>query len=216
MNKTVYFVIDCSGSMHGSRADAVNTAMQKVVQEAIPEIKAQKNNDLQISFKVLGFSDAFSGKVCELMPKTDLDDFTDWDFIDQETFNGGTPTGAALQAVIDDLKGGNRGEPDMNAVAPAIILISDGEPNGSSPTYEEVLKCAEKGNPDEVKMFRKALRVALGICVDERGRESLVKFGKLSDKLEKAGYKSYYDCSDTYVDDFVNILKSMTVNMSIG
>lgn len=217
MNKTVYFLIDCSGSMYGTRADAVNTAMQKVADEVIPEIRGQKAADLNINFLVLGFSDAHNGKVFEIMPKTDLDDFTAWDPIDPETFNGGTPTGAAIQAVIYDLQGGaTRGEPDRNAVAPAIILISDGLPNGSNPTYEEVLQCAVKGDPNEVVPFRRALRVALGMSVDEEGRQSLKKFGKLSKKMEAAGIESYYDCSENFVDKFVEILKSVTLNLSVG
>ena len=216
MNKTVYFLIDCSGSMYGNRGDAVNTAMQKVVNEAVPEIKATKNADLEISFMALGFSSAFKGDVFEIMPKTKLDDFTQWDPIDPELFNGGTPTGAAIDRVIQDIEGGSRGDLDPTAVAPAIILISDGEPNGANPTYEEVLQCAVKGGDKEVKSFRKALRVALGMNVDEKGRESLKKFGGISRKMEEAGLESYYDCSEQYVDKFVEILKSVTVNASVG
>lgn len=35
MKKTVYFLIDCSGSMYGNRRDAVHTTMKKVVTDAI-------------------------------------------------------------------------------------------------------------------------------------------------------------------------------------
>ena len=215
-NKTVYFLIDCSGSMYGTRGDAVNTAMQKVVAEVIPEIRGQKSADLDISFMVLGFSDAHPERVFEIMPKTPLENFNVWDPIDPETFNGGTPTGAALEAVIQDLLGGKRGEPDMNAVAPAIILISDGLPNGTNPTYEEVLQRAVKGDPTEVVDFRRALRVALGMSVDEAGRQSLKKFGKVSNKMSAAGIEAYYDCSENFVDKFVEILKSVTLNVSVG
>lgn len=217
MKKTIYFLIDCSGSMYGSRGDAVNTAMQKVVFEAVPEIKSKKPEDLDIYFMALGFSNNGPGShVIELMPKTALEDFNQWDIIDPETFNGGTPTGEAIQAVIDDMKGGTRGEPDKLSVAPAIILISDGLPNGDNPSYEEVLKYAEKGNPKYERRFDKALRVAIGISVDEAGRESLKKFGSVSDKMQKAGIESYYDCSEDYVDKLVEILKSATVNASVN
>lgn len=50
--------------------------------------------------------------------------------------------GAEIKAVIDDITGGTNGDVDTNAAAPAIILISDGEPNGTNPTYEEVMQCA--------------------------------------------------------------------------
>lgn len=216
MNKTVYFLIDCSGSMYPNRGDAVNTAMEKIVTEAVPDIKAQKNDDLNITFVFLGFSDQFQGKVVELMPRADLDEFDHWDRIEPDMFNGGTPTGAAIQAIIDDMNGGQRGEPSPKAVAPVIILISDGEPNGDNPTYDEVLECAVKGGPKENLMFRRAIRIALGMDVNEAGRQSLKKFGSVSTKMASAGIASYYDCSEDYVDDFVSILKSVTVNASIG
>lgn len=214
-NKTVYFLIDCSGSMYGNRADAVNTAMEKVVSEAIPEVRKQKSADLNLQFMVLGYSSCFTNNVVVIIDRTDLDDFTTWDRIENDMFNGGTPTGAALDEVIKDIQGGKRGEPDMNAVAPAIILVSDGMPNGTNPSYEEILQKAVKGDPNEVKNFRKALRVAIGMDVDSDGRDSLMKFGKVSRKMEQSGIKAYYDCSENYVDEFVEILKSVTVNASI-
>lgn len=217
--KTIYFLIDCSGSMHGPRGDAVNNAMQRVVAEAIPEIKRQKPEDLDISFMALGFSDnGTDNHVIELMPKTALDDFSQWDDIDPEMFHGGTPTDEAIQAVIDDMNGGTRGDPDLykGTVAPAIILISDGLPNGTNPTYEEVLECGVKGTDRFQPIFRRALRVAIGINVDENGRESLKKFGSVSEKMKNAGIEGYYDCSENYVDRFVEILKSATINASVN
>ena len=214
--KTVYFLIDCSGSMYGSRADAVNNAMAQVVDEVVPQVRANKIEDMELSFVVLGFSDARAEKVFEIVPKTALAAFTTWDPIDPEAFSGGTPTGAALKKVMEDLLGGNRGEPIANAVAPAIILISDGEPNGTNPTYEEMLECAEKGNPHEVKAFRKALRVALGISVDDKGRESLKKFGRVSDRMAGIGISAYYDCTEEYAQQFAEILKSVTVNATMS
>lgn len=215
MNKNIYFLIDCSGSMYGSRGDAVNTAMQKVVSEALPEIRRQKSADLDIYFTVLGFSDTGTNKkVFELMGRTALDDFTQWDDIDPETFQGGTPTGEAIQTVIDDIVGGNRGDNDATAVAPAIILISDGLPNGKNPTYEEVLECDDKDSKKYVRAFHKSLRVALGMSVDDEGRESLKKFGSVSKKMADAGLCGYYDCSEQYVNEFVEILKSATIKAS--
>lgn len=214
--KTIYFLIDCSGSMYGSRGDAVNTAMQKVVQEALPEIRSKKADDLDLYFMALGFADNGTGSnVVELMPKTALDDFNQWDNIDPETFCGGTPTGEAIQAVINDIIGSSRGDDANTFVAPAIILISDGLPNGKNPTYEEVLECADKTSRKPVRAFRKALRIALGINVDDAGRESLKKFGSVSNKMADAGLKGYYDCSEEYVDEFVQILKSATVKASV-
>lgn len=215
MNKTVYFLIDCSGSMHGNRADAVNVAMRKIVDEAIPDIKAQKNADLDLTFLVLGFRDVGdNNNVFEIVSRTDLDDFNQWNPIPSEVFKGGTPTGAAIQAVVDDLTGSNYGDVDVNRVAPVIILVSDGMPTDGD-NYDKVLEYGVKGGPNEVVLFRKALRVALGMDVAADGKQSLERFGKLSKKMESAGIKAYYDCSEKYVDSFVEILKSVTINASL-
>ena len=215
MNKTVYFLIDCSGSMHGNRADAVNVAMRKIVDEAIPDIKAQKNADLNLTFLVLGFRDVGdNNKVFEIVSHTDLDDFNQWNPIPSEVFKGGTPTGSAIQTVVDDLQGSSFGDVDINRVAPVIILVSDGLPTDPD-VYDKVLKYAVKGDPTEVLLFRKALRVALGMDVTEEGKASLERFGKLSKKMENAGIKAYYDCSEKYVESFVEILKSVTINASL-
>ncbi len=216
MEKTVYFLIDCSGSMYGSRADAVNVAMAKVVDEAIPEIRGQKNDDLDISFKVIGFSNDFPGDTRVFVDKTALDDFNQWDPIDQSMFSGGTPTGAAINEVIRDLEGGVHGDVAVGMVAPAVILISDGLPNGQNPSYEEVLQRADKTNPLFNRAFYMSLRVALGISVDAAGRESLKKFGRVSRKMQDAGIEPYYDCSEDYVSKLVEILKSATINASVG
>ena len=215
--KTIYFLIDCSGSMQGNRADAVNIAMDKVMQEAIPAVRSQLNNNLELNFQFIGFSGAFPGGVAELMPPVKLEDINKWNHIPDSAFNGGTPTGAAINAVIADMDGSDlyRGDGVINKVADAIILISDGMPNGDNPTYEEVLLRADKGRPDSSNNFRRALRVAIGISVDEDGRKSLEKFGKISASLQQKGLSAYYDCSEDYVDNFVELLKSMTVNLSV-
>lgn len=212
--KTIYFVIDCSGSMYGARADAVNVAMEKVAREAIPKIKADKGSQIDCRFKFLGFSDGFNGKVVELMAPATLDTFKAWKKIPQTSFRNGTPTGAALQAVIDDLEGAQNGDRDMNAPAAAIILVSDGMPNGSNPTYDEVLLRAEKGRPDSSAEFRRAVKLAIGINVDEEGRKSLKKFGKISKSLAANNVQPYYDCTDDYLAKLQEVLVSLTLAVS--
>lgn len=210
--KTVYFLIDCSGSMYGARGDAVNAAMEKVVTNVIPEVVKADNSELKIKFKVLGFSG--EDKVVTILPETDLENFTEWKPIPGEAFNGGTPTGAAIQAVIQDIQGGSHGDIDPEALPPAIILISDGEPNGTNPTYDEVMKCAESGSSNCVDNFQRAIRVAIGMNVEDSGRESLKKFGNVSKTMRKDGISAYYDCSEEYVDEFAKILMSVTQNVS--
>ena len=213
MNKTVYFLIDCSGSMHGSRGDAVNAAMEKVVKDVVPQIKDQKSADLDISFKVIGFR---GEREIRTLADADLEDFQAWKPLTGESFQGQTPTGAAIQEVINDIQGGAHGDVDKNVLPPAIILISDGLSNGRNPSYEEVMECADRNSPKSVDNFRWAIRVAIGMNVDEAGRASLEKFGSLSRSMREAGIQSYYDCSDNYADELTEILKSLTLHASIG
>ncbi len=211
-NKMVYFLIDCSGSMAGTRADAVNYAMEKVVSEAIPAIKTQKNADLRLYFMAIGFS---GDGIFTIMDRTSLDDFTNWDTIEDSEFNGGTPTGKAILEIIKDIQG-VRGDPLPDVCASAIILISDGEPNGIEPTYEEVLEYANRNSDKFNLAFAKSLRVAIGINVDNNGRESLKKFGSVTSTMREQGIESYYDCNEEYVDKLVEVLKSATIHASIG
>lgn len=213
MNKTVYFLLDMSGSMRGSRADALNNAMRRVVDEAMPAIKANKASDLDIYFTVLGFR---GEEVLEIKNKVGLDGFASWEDIEQDEFYGQTPTGQAIAAAIDDMNGGTHGDLDMNAAAPVMILVSDGEPNGDNSAYDEVMKRAEKGNPGENRLFRRSVRIAIGINVDDAGRESLRKFGNLGSTLLKAGIQAYYDCSEEYPEKLAEILKSATFNVSVN
>ena len=214
MNKTVYFLIDLSGSMHGSRGDAVNTAMEAVVKDVLPLIKDQKSAQMDIRFKAIGFKGERDVRV---LADASLEDFsTAWKPLPGNAFDGGTPTGAAIQAVIDDIQGGMHGDVDPDAFPPAIILISDGLPNGKDPTYEEVLEYADRNSPKYVRAFHWAIRVAIGMNVDENGQKSLQKFGSVSSSMERAGIKSYYDCSGEYAGQLVEILKSTTLHASIG
>lgn len=215
-NKTVYFLIDCSGSMHRARADAVNMAMRSIAENAMPQVIAQRSSDTDIYFKVLGFTDAIPERVMLIMDDSTPEDFAkNWKAIPENQFDGGTPTGAAIKAVIDDLNGGLNGDFDPEAVAPVVILISDGEPNGGNPTYEEALAHGTtKQQPDTTRLFRHAIRVAIGINVNDRGRESLKKFGQISSTLKANGIEAYYDCGDNYLDKLAEILVSVTVNAS--
>ena len=191
MNKPVYFLIDCSDAMCGGRGEAVNALMDGVVKRVVPEILEQKNPDLNVKFKVWGFS---GDRTIKEQVRASVEEFPLlWKPISGDVFVGGAPTGAAIQAVIQDIEGGVRGDIDPDALPPVIILISDGEPTGTNPTYDEVMECAVKGGSKEVHQFRRAIRVAIGMNVSEEGRNSLKKFGRLSKVMEERGFSAYYD-----------------------
>ena len=157
----------------------------------MPIIKDEKSADLDIRFKVIGFKGERDVRV--LADASQEDFSTAWKPLPGNAFDGGTPTGAAIQAVIDDIQGGMHGDVDPDAFSPAIILISDGLPNGKEPTYEEVLECADGNSPKYVRAFRMITRVAIGMGVDEESRKSFQKFGSVPSSMKRGGILPYYD-----------------------
>ena len=205
--KTLYILIDASGSMRGARADAVNIAMKDVFENVLESARNNKSADLEVSIAILTFKE--EDDINWIVPKINIEDLPKaWDPIDTEYFHGGTPTGAAIDAVIEDMEKGNYGEPDKDEIPPVILLISDGLPNGKYPTYEEVLERKEKNNPKFSSNYRYSTRIAIGINVDDDGRNSLQRFGRLTKSME--GLQAYYDCSDMKLDELVKIIKAVT------
>ena len=68
--KTVYFVIDASGSMQGKRSGIINTAMRGVFENVIPEIIGAQDNKVELFLAILLFSDRFNDGVKWILPKT--------------------------------------------------------------------------------------------------------------------------------------------------
>ena len=200
--------------MNGARADAVNLAMQGVMRDVLPEVLSQKDAEMEPMIAVLTYS---SDGIDWYVPKTKMEDVQgDWLAIDSSKFYGGTPTGQAIAKVIEDINMGEYGEPDPDAVPPAIILISDGMPNGLNPSYEDVLRRAEKDHPEYCPDFRHANRIAIGIQVDQAGRDSLKAFGRVSSSIAQMGYEPYYDCTDDNLQALVAIIKSCTLGATIN
>ena len=212
--KTVYFVIDASGSMQGKRSGIINTAMRGVFENVIPEIIAAQDNKVELFLAILLFSDMFNDGVKWILPKTLMEDIANsnvkWTDMPDDDFYGGTPTGQGLLAVINDCKHATNGETDLNAAAPAIILISDGDANTGDPSYEEVLDYENKDNINYSEPFRHSVRVAIGIDVTTECKEQLKRFGKVSKKMADKGLEPYYDHSDKYDDKLIEIIKSVT------
>ena len=192
IKKTLYILIDASGSMRGVRADAVNNVMSAVFEELLPRLSCNLY-DLKIDLAVLAFKG--DNHIEWIIPKTDICDISEtWNPIDQEYFYGGTPTGAAIDAVIEDMEKGTYGEPDKDAIPPVILLISDGMPNGQDPTYEEVLERNDKNNPKFSRIYRYSTRIAIGIDVDDETKSALQRFVRLPIWLEdELGFQSYFN-----------------------
>ena len=146
-----------------------------------------------------------------------MEDFTDWLPIDNDNFYGGTPTGKAIKAVVDEIENGCNGDRDPEEIPPAILLISDGEANvdpkdPDAITYEDALKYAL----ENCEAYRHANRIAIGIQVNDGGREALKKFGRLSRSMREKGFLPYYDCTENTASALIEVIKSATIGLSVN
>jgi uncharacterized protein YegL len=144
------FVIDTSGSMMGFKIGSVNLA----IEEVIPEIKdiSATNADAQIKIAVLQFD---SG--CRWITSSGP--------IDAETFHwnqisaqGVTDFGSACKELNSKLSTKEYMKEASGSFAPAIILLSDGEPTDNWQPELDQLK--------QNKWFGSAIKVALAVGDD--------------------------------------------------
>jgi uncharacterized protein YegL len=155
----LFFIVDTSGSMDGEKIGSVNTA----VREAIPEIKdiSNENADALIKIAVLEFS---SG-VKWLTPNgpVDVNDFN-WRDLDAA---GTTDFGAACKALNDKLSTKAYMAEATGSFAPALFLISDGDPTDD---WQKELDKLKQNN-----WFKAAVRVGLAIG-DDANKDVLKAF----------------------------------------
>ncbi len=155
---TLFFVVDASGSMDGSKMGTLNAA----VEEVIPEIRkiSGENADAAIKIAVLEFS---SGARWITPAPMDAEDFT-WSFLDAD---GLTDFGEACKALNEKLSRKAFMSDAAGSFAPAIFLLSDGEPTDD---YKPELEKLKQNN-----WFRKAIKVAVAIG-DDANRDVLGEF----------------------------------------
>ena len=111
----LFFVIDCSGSMSGSKIGTVNSVME----ELIPEIRDIGGADADIKLAVLKFSGG-----CEWMydAPVSIDEF-EWKPLEAENV---TDLGAALTELASKLSRNEFMKSPSLSFAPVMILMSDG------------------------------------------------------------------------------------------
>lgn len=155
---TLFFVIDTSGSMSGKKIGTVNTA----IQEVIPKIKdiSEDNADAEIKIAVLSFS---TGAEWITQAPVAVDDFR-WNDIDA---GGVTDLGRACNALNEKLSTEAFMKDKKGSYAPAILLMSDGEPTDS---YRQSLEELKKN-----RWFECAIKVAIAIG-DDANKEVLADF----------------------------------------
>ncbi len=142
----LFFVVDTSGSMQGSKIGTVNAA----IEEIIPELKdiSETNADAQIKIATLTFSRGAKWIVSE---PVNVERFR-WDYLVAE---GVTDLGAACKELNEKLSKNQFMSDATGSFAPAIFLLSDGEPTDN---YKEELEKLKQNN-----WFKKAIKVAIAI-----------------------------------------------------
>lgn len=146
---TLFFVVDTSGSMEGEKIGILNSAIEDV----LPEVKkiSAENADAQIKIAVLEFSD---GAFWITPQPVNCNDF-EWNYLSAAGF---TSFGDMCCKLNEKLSRNEFMNDVMGSFAPAIFLISDGEPTDN---YKEALNNLRQNN-----WFKKAVKAAVAIGDD--------------------------------------------------
>jgi uncharacterized protein YegL len=156
---TLFFVIDASGSMDGSKIGAINAAIDEVI-PALKEV-SDENADAQIKVAVLEFSSG--ARWITASGTVGVDQFY-WNHIDAA---GVTDLGAACKALNEKLSTKGFMREATGSFAPVIFLMSDGEPTDD---WEGGLNTLKQN-----KWFKVAVKVAVAIG-DDANKDVLVSF----------------------------------------
>jgi uncharacterized protein YegL len=140
----LFFVVDTSGSMEGTKIGAVNTA----IREVLPELKGIGGSDVDLKIACLKFSSGCSW----MLPSPISADNFQWNNLSAD---GATDLGAAYKELSDKMNKDKFLSAPSASVAPAIFLMSDGDPTDD---YKNGLAVLQKNN-----WYKYAIKVALAI-----------------------------------------------------
>jgi uncharacterized protein YegL len=155
----LFFIIDTSGSMNGSKIGSVNTAIEEVL-PAIREV-SDENADAQIKIAAVEFSSG-TRWITENGP-VETEQFR-WNDLDAA---GVTDFGAACKTLNEKLSTKAFMREATGSFAPAIFLLSDGEPTDD---WEKALAELKQNN-----WFKAAVKVAIAIG-DDANKDVLKEF----------------------------------------
>ena len=128
---TLFYVVDTSGSMCGSKIGSVNSAMEEAITSDLPEISAA-NDDAEIKVAIMQFSSGCSWITPQSGP------IAIGDVIWNDLNAGGvTDLGAACKELDKKLSRNEYLNSQTGAYAPVILLFSDGGPTDN---WEKELK----------------------------------------------------------------------------
>jgi uncharacterized protein YegL len=145
----LFFIVDTSGSMTGSKIGAVNQAIPEVL-DILGDISAS-NADAEIKIALLEFSSGCHWMYDE--PKT----ASEFRWQDREA-SGLTDLGEACKELSRKLSRDAFMKTDTGAYAPVLILLTDGEPTDDFPGGLKKLK--------ENRWYKAAIKIAIAIGSD--------------------------------------------------
>jgi uncharacterized protein YegL len=155
----LFFVIDTSGSMDGSKIGAVNAA----IEEIIPEIRGVSDENADALIKIAALEFSSGARWITSNGPVEADQFN-WNFLEAA---GVTDFGAACKTLNEKLSTKAFMQEATGSFAPAIFLLSDGEPTDDWQRYLADLK---KNN-----WFKAAVKVAVAIG-DDANKDVLKEF----------------------------------------
>ena len=164
----LFFLIDTSGSMSGSKIGAVNAA----IEEVIPELKDISSSNADAELKVAALEFSHTANWLTTNGPIPVDNFT-WRYVDA---GGNTAMGEACRKLNDALSTKTFMRDAVGSFAPAIFLLSDGEPTDN---FAEGLAELKMNN-----WFKAAIKVAVAIG-DDANKIHLAEFtGSMESVLE--------------------------------
>ena len=158
---TLFYVVDTSGSMCGSKIGSVNSAMEEAITSDLPEISAA-NDDAEIKVAIMQFSSGCSWITPQSGP------IAIGDVIWNDLNAGGvTDLGAACKELDKKLSRNEYLNSQTGAYAPVILLLRDGGPTDN---WEKELKQLKLNN-----WFKHAIKIAIAIG-DDADKTVLAEF----------------------------------------
>jgi uncharacterized protein YegL len=152
----LFFIIDTSGSMEGTKIGSVNTA----IKEVLPELKDVGGSDVDLKIACLKFSTG-----CDWMyPAPVSVDSFQWNKV---TADGVTDLGAACREMNKKMSKTEFLKAPSASVAPVLFLMSDG---GATDDYADGLSELKQNS-----WYKSAIKVAVAIG-DGANIEELAKF----------------------------------------
>jgi uncharacterized protein YegL len=152
----IFFVIDKSGSMSGTKIGAVNTA----IREVLPELKGIGGADAELKIAAL----LFSGDAEWMYPEPVPAHAFQWNTVTVDTV---TNLGAACDELCAKMTKNAFLKAPSASYAPVVILLSDGQPTDE---YKAPLDMLKRNN-----WFRHAIRFAIAIG-DDADEDVLAEF----------------------------------------